>query len=69
MEPTDKSEPITAFLEELAGRTTSITNNTCVPAPVGCGKNVHFDNFKDYVSLKEYQISGLCQECQDSIFD
>lgn len=24
--------------------------------------------FKDELSKKEYHISGMCQECQDSIF-
>jgi hypothetical protein len=25
--------------------------------------------FKDKLSIKEFTISGLCQECQDKIFD
>ena len=24
--------------------------------------------FKDELSLEEYRISGLCQECQDAVF-
>jgi len=32
-----------------------------------CGKDAGF--FKDEVSLREYEISGLCQECQDKVFD
>ena len=24
--------------------------------------------FRNKVSLKEYRISGMCQECQDSVF-
>ena len=24
--------------------------------------------FRDSLSRKEYQISGMCQECQDSVF-
>ena len=31
-----------------------------------CGKLVQ--DFRDLVSHKEYQISGMCQECQDSVF-
>jgi len=31
-----------------------------------CGKRV--EGFRDYLSLKEYSISGLCQECQDRTF-
>jgi len=26
-------------------------------------------NFKDALSAKEYQISGLCQRCQDEVFE
>lgn len=26
------------------------------------------EDFKDRLSLKEFGISGLCQECQDKIF-
>ncbi|SVE61140.1 uncharacterized protein METZ01_LOCUS513994, partial [marine metagenome] len=26
-------------------------------------------SFKDELSVKEYSISGLCQSCQDSIFE
>ena len=29
-----------------------------------CGNPV----FKDKLSLEEYRISGLCQECQDAVF-
>lgn len=38
----------------------------CVPAPIGCGQPV--GPFRDELSAREYQISGLCQKCQDSIF-
>ena len=31
-----------------------------------CGQNV--GEFKDEISAKEYGISGMCQDCQDSFF-
>lgn len=31
-----------------------------------CGKEIK--GFKDPLSIKEYKISGMCQECQDSTF-
>ena len=31
-----------------------------------CGEKV--TGFKDEISLKEYNISGFCQECQDKTF-
>ncbi len=33
-----------------------------------CGKPIPMDCFKDDLSLKEFRISGMCQECQDSVF-
>ena len=64
--PSEKSPEITNFLETVFGRSTAIHNNKCTPAPIGCGKVI--TRFKDAVSAKEYQISGLCQECQDLFF-
>jgi len=31
-----------------------------------CGEEIK--EFRDYISLKEYKISGTCQECQDLLF-
>ena len=25
-------------------------------------------SFRDHLSLKEYRISGMCQDCQDAVF-
>lgn len=33
-----------------------------------CKKEIVNEDFRDKLSLKEYQISGMCQECQDEIF-
>ena len=33
-----------------------------------CGKKVNPAEFKDELSLREFGISGLCQECQDKFF-
>ncbi|KKK62270.1 hypothetical protein LCGC14_3006030, partial [marine sediment metagenome] len=43
-----------------------IEANRCIPEPAGCGKPIV--NFKDDQSDREYRISGLCQDCQDSVF-
>jgi len=32
-----------------------------------CGKEIK--GFKDELSVKEFRISGLCQECQDKTFN
>jgi len=33
-----------------------------------CAKPTRPEEFLDATSLKEYRISGLCQECQDRVF-
>jgi len=34
-----------------------------------CGKTVRKEDFKDSLSLREFEISGMCQECQDETFN
>lgn len=46
-----------------------IENKRCAAKPFGCGKPVDVKEFKDVLSAKEYYISGLCQTCQDSVFN
>jgi len=52
------------FSKKAFGRslTDSQKANTCV----FCNKLV--TEFRDSLSQKEYEISGLCQECQDQVF-
>lgn len=33
-----------------------------------CKKHVIYEDFKDDLSITEYNISGMCQTCQDDIF-
>lgn len=35
---------------------------------VFCKKEVFKGDIKDGLTLKEYKISGMCQDCQDKIF-
>lgn len=44
-------------------RRNSIENNICD----FCKRPA--ESFRDGISKKEYSISGLCQHCQDSVFD
>lgn len=67
MKPTEKSKEIDNFITEALGiqRKRSIQNNVCAI----CHKEVDPElDFKDSISIKEYTISGMCQECQDKIF-
>ena len=67
--PSNKSKDIEQLLDTesliLYGRTrkSSILRDVCV----ACGKPA--TEFKDELSKKEYTISGMCQACQDGIFD
>lgn len=65
--PTPKAPAIEQLLEGMSGRTTAITSARCVNAPIGCGLPI--GGFRDALSEKEYRISGLCQECQDAVFN
>lgn len=67
VEPSEKAEGLTAFLEATSGRSTSIGAQRCVNPPFGCGKPV--TGFIDRLSAKEYAISGLCQACQNLVFN
>lgn len=33
-----------------------------------CGTPINMDDFKDPLSVKEFNISGMCQKCQDSFW-
>ncbi len=59
----DKKRPVDSIFPE---RREAMQDRKCIPAPIGCGKVA--SHFKDDISAKEYRISGLCQNCQDSIF-
>jgi hypothetical protein len=72
-EPTEKSPEIDNFLKNELGidRKESISADKCAT----CGKDVtievesgKIDDFRDNESRHEYRISGMCQECQDSVF-
>ena len=65
--PTEKSDNIENALTALYGvnRKVSITDKVCV----SCGaENLTEESFRDGISLKEFHISGLCQDCQDTVF-
>ena len=61
---TPKSEAIDSLLTALTGRSRvqTIEDHKCMT----CNKPA--EHFRDSLSLKEYTISGMCQECQDSVF-
>lgn len=59
---------LTKFMNEIMGGDLDIdiVRLQCGLCPQ-CGNDI--DGFRDMFSLKEFEVSGLCQECQDRIFD
>jgi len=55
-----------SFAEKAFGRsqTGAKEKGVCVY----CGNKIKMEDFKDRLSIKEYEISGLCQKCQDDTF-
>jgi len=71
MKPTEKSPELENVIHSTFGfsRTDNIKANRCVPKPIGCGKIIDPDTeFTDATSIREYKISGLCNDCQRKIF-
>ena len=64
--PTPKAPEIENLLNKMAGRTDAITSDRCIDPPIGCGGPA--TSFRDALSRREYEISGLCQKCQDKFF-
>ena len=64
MDASKKSPAVEALLSSITGRNRvdTIKAKSCV----FCG-DVKIE-FRDEISEKEYTISGMCQECQDSVF-
>lgn len=69
MKPSEKSEGMEQALTKMFGfdRRDSITGGFCTG--FGClASGITENSFRDEISLKEYTISGLCQDCQDKVF-
>ncbi len=69
MIPSKKSKEMEKALDALTQNMFGVrarTDMIAVEVCVTCGKKV--GAFKDALSRKEYSISGMCQECQDSVF-
>jgi hypothetical protein len=63
-----KTQSMTVTLDNISlrnlgrARSLAIAGRSCVT----CGKRA--DSFRDSLSVKEYNISGMCQICQDEVF-
>lgn len=62
----DKSEVVKNAIEAfLPGTAEAIRLCKC---PF-CQSDINIADFVDLLSLREYEISGLCQKCQDKFFN
>ena len=59
--PPDLSKPAFTLFPHAADR---IIFGVCVTCP----NSIEEKYFRDDLSKKEYGISGMCQDCQDSVF-
>ena len=76
MKPTEKSAAVDKFIEDVTGvnRKETIEDNRCVMPSCRTiilppNNEYPFGSFTDELSITEYRISGLCQACQDSVFN
>ena len=59
----NKSQEMIDAIERIfPGTAEAINENRC---PI-CGKPI--GEFRDKLSIKEYEVSGMCQKCQDDTF-
>ena len=69
MEPTYKAPQIDALLSEIIfivkDRATCVREGTC---GTWDAQGIIATSFRDDVSRKEDQSSGMCQSCQDEVF-
>lgn len=65
-----KNPEIEKLLNALVGskgaRAKARAEQRCIPPPIGCGGSATV--FRDEQSAREYEISRLCQKCQDDFF-
>ena len=70
MKATDKSPEImyliNSFLPSNITREYAISEALCVTCDES---DIGYYSFRDTLSVDEYQISGMCQKCQDNIWN
>lgn len=60
--------PVGSLRDALKDRPFAKMERRCVNKPIGCGGDASIESFRDSLSLREYEISALCQKCQDEVF-
>jgi len=69
IKPTIKSDAIEAYLFTFYGkdRRVVINNRECIKPDCNT-RDITRDSFKDELSIREYNISAMCQSCQNEFF-
>ena len=62
MQQPDLTKPVLTIIKGAVER---VLAHECVT----CAKQIRDEDFRNQMSEDEYSISGMCQECQDSIFE
>lgn len=54
----------------MNGGRDAVQNMQCVKPPLGCGRDISFEEFErwDGLTQKEYTMSGWCTTCQDKVY-
>lgn len=63
----EKSPAIQEAIKQAANNPDAF-DCTKAPSCAWCSSAVDMKDFKDALSLKEFNISKMCQKCQDSFF-
>jgi len=65
-----RTKELQNFLDKFAKKTfgKSQTEAEEQKICVFCHNKINMEDFRDDLSRKEYNISGLCQKCQDDTF-
>lgn len=53
-------------LTDMLGNVELVVSQASCPI---CGSEITYDEFTDDLSVREFEISGMCQSCQDMFFD
>lgn len=61
-----RSKKMQEFLEKVFPEETKAVSEGRCPS---CKELVDRTSFRDNLSVQEYHISGLCQQCQDKVFE
>ncbi len=65
VEPVERPPELECFLEALNG----ISPKQAIQAGICAVCKEEANKFTDELSVREYAISGLCQKCQDEVFN